>query len=116
MSTTTEVIEVYNKMTDVNNEFNLMNYLSSLRYCQNGLLLSSALTQLGQLDSDYRIVDGFDHTNPSDRFTQVSVQVINQPIHDGTIAEMNMDHRYSLKEKEFSLQTTNNETYIIVII
>ena len=114
MAETSEVIQVYNKLTEVKNQFHVMNYLSSLRYCHHGLLLSSALVQLANSGVNYKIISGFNHSNPLDTFQQVSIQVTDRQLGISDMVELNMDHRYNLKETEFKVSSAD-DTYIIVV-
>lgn len=55
-----DIFKYYNRLTEVNNEYNEENYMHSVLYSNNGLLLSRLLFLLDIRQIDFNIITGLD--------------------------------------------------------
>ena len=76
-----KVIQYYNQLTYIDNEFDLLNYIHSFKYSRYGLLLSYALIRLNDNGINFTILSGFNKEDDNkNEFKNILIDILDETL------------------------------------
>lgn len=100
------IIDQYNKLTDINNGFEINNYIHSMKFSNNGLILSRIIEIFEQNDYDFEVISGMDinsHYEEVSKFRRAKLKFSNPVINlEDMINNTEIDIESNLYSFEFN--------------
>ena len=76
-----KIIQYYNQLTYIDNEFDLLNYIHSFKYSRYGLLLSYALIRLNDNGINFTILSGFNKEDDNkNEFKNILIDILDETL------------------------------------
>ena len=111
------VVQYYNQLTFIENEFDTQNYVSSFKHVRYGLFLAYILANMADEGIDFDILSGFDKEDPVlNEFKVARLNVNKKDFFPDTtyLSELSADQRIFYRQT-FSSENIENDTFYLLV-
>lgn len=116
IDTTSPVINYYNQMTFIEDQFDAINYVSSFKYSRYGLLLAYALNNLDDSGIEFQIVSGYNKNDPdSAEFKSIKIQITKGDEMSQTLINQLTEDERRFYNHEFDLTEQNRVMHLLLL-